>query len=259
MIDKKYIQLIHKKIDGEIGPEERSNLQDYLSQNAEARAVFKELMDATELMNRMPPVEPPREMIHRIMQSIDPSRYRVKVKTGFRFSQVTSWFLAPNRKPAYAFAMGLIIGFVLYAALIVVFFKGQSINLTDVYGTISNVDKKTIETVNTTPLNTPQLKGQIDLKRLEELIWFEISLQSDNRYDLTLTFNEDDLKFIAYRPSRAAQINFVNQQGTIKLIASEHIDFDLFFNKDKDAQAYCNLELSISEKEVYREQFQIKK
>jgi hypothetical protein len=259
MIDDKYLQLIHQEIDGEIGSKERSNLHNYLSQNAEARAVYEELMNANELMNYLHPVEPPRELTHRIMESIDHSRYAVKDTIGFKFSEIVTWISAPNRKPAYAFAMGLIIGLVLSATLIVVFFEEQSVNLTDVYGTISNVDTKTIETITSSQLNTPQLKGEINLKRLEELIWFEISLQSEYKYDLTLSFNKENLTFIAYRPSHAAAVSFINQNDTLKLTASEHIDFDLFFNKDRDAQALCNLELNVFGKQVYSKQFRIKK
>jgi hypothetical protein len=259
MIDKKYLQLMHKQIDGEITQHEFAELQNYLSRHEEARAIYEELIQTNEMLNRVPAIDPPGELSKLIMNSIDPQRYAVKDRMRFEYSQIFNWFATPNRKPAYAFAVGLVIGLLVYALLMVALFKEQSINITDVYGTIGHIDSNRLETVQTTSIETEQVQGSINLKRLDDLICFEITLKCESSCDLTLAFDKKDLRFIGYHPSQPTQIKFENQENSIKVAASEGIQFDLFFNKLRDAATFCNLKVGISAYEIVNRKFDIKK
>jgi hypothetical protein len=259
MIDKKYLQLMHKQIDGEITQHEFAKLQNYLSLHEEARVIYDELTQTNEVLNQVPALDPPNELSKMIMNSIDPELYTAKQRSRFNYSQILNWFATPNRKPAYAFAVGLVIGLILYAVIMVELFKEQSIDITDVYGTISHIDSNRLETLHATPIETEQLQGSINIKRLDDLIWFEIVLQCETTCDLTLAFDKKDLRFIGYHPSQPAQINFENQENSIKVAASDRVKFNLFFNKLRNAATFCDLKVGISANEIVNQKFDIKK
>ena len=134
MIKPEYIEWIHQEIDNEISPENKNKLQAYLTTHKEAAKFYQELINSARLLEHMPAVEPPQNLSKRILNSLNFNLYAEKVKAYSNAIKLIDSFVKPNPKPAYAFAIGLIMGLIVYALVIMLIFQEQPIDFADIYG-----------------------------------------------------------------------------------------------------------------------------
>ena len=66
-IDPKYFELIQADIDGEIDGAGRAELESFLADSEEGRAVYEQLETLCRSLDGMPPVEPPPHLRHVLM------------------------------------------------------------------------------------------------------------------------------------------------------------------------------------------------
>jgi hypothetical protein len=259
MIKSKYLKLIHKEIDGEISAENKNKLLTYLSQNDEAHAVYDQLRYTTNLLKNVPEVESPPDLTSDIMNSINFNRYSNEMKTRFDFVRIINWFIKPTPKPAYAFALGLIFGLIFYAIVIMMVFKEQPVDLADLYGTISTVDKSEVENISTHAVDLPGANGSINLRRIHNTLLFEINIQPTDNFELKMKYDTDDFAFAAYHPLCPAHTNFDNQESSISISSSDNAAFVLFFTKNQDIESSLDLTIETTGKDVFRHSFLIQK
>lgn len=73
-IEQKFSDLINADIDGEISAAEKLELQAYLDESAEGRALYDELASLCTTLEGVEQEEPPTFMRHIIMNSVPPTR-----------------------------------------------------------------------------------------------------------------------------------------------------------------------------------------
>ena len=259
MIKPEYLELIHKEIDNEISPENRDKLQAYLAKHQEAETFYRELIHSSKLLASIPEIEVPPELSTRILNSLNYNRYSKK-ENGFPNPiKILDWFLKPTPKPAYAFALGLILGLIVYAGIIMIIFKEQPIDLADVYGTISTMDNNRMEYISTHPIDLPDMKGNINLRKLANTILFEINIQPSKTFILEMEFEKDQLNFSAYRPLSPVLTEFENRESMIRLSSSEDVTFVLFFKKIQETVSPIELSIETAGVTIFRHNFLIKK
>jgi hypothetical protein len=259
MIKSKYLELIHKEIDGEISQENKEKLFAYLSQNEEARTVYDELFYTANLLKNVPVVDSPPDLSRDIMNSITLNRYSNEMKAKFDFAAMINWFIKPTPKPAYAFALGLIFGLLVYAIVIMMVFKEQPVDLADLYGTISTIDKNEVENISTHAVDLPEAYGSINLRRIKNTLLFEINMQPTGIFELKMNFDKEYFDFAAYHPLCPAQTNFENQENWIRVSSSDNVSFVLFFTKIQEIESSLDLSIETSGKNIFRHSFLIQK
>ena len=72
-IDPKYFELIQAAIDGEIDSAGRDELDSFLAESEEGRAVYEELATLCQSLDGMPEVEPPAHLKH-VLLNMAPAR-----------------------------------------------------------------------------------------------------------------------------------------------------------------------------------------
>ena len=259
MIKSKYLELIHKEIDGENSAENKDKLFTYLSQNEEARAVYDQLVRTSNLLKNVPEVDSPPDLTSDIMNSINFNRYSYEMKTKFDVARIINWFIKPTPKPAYAFALGLIFGLLVYAIVIMMVFKEQPVDLADLYGTISTVDKSEVENISTHAVDLPGANGSINLRRINNTLLFEINIQPTDNFELKLEYDKDNFAFAAYHPLCPGHTSFDNQESSINISSSDNAAFVLIFTKNQDLESSLDLSIETTGKDVFRHSFLIQK
>ena len=220
-IDKKYVELINKKIDHIITPEEKKKLDDFLSGNKAAQDYYNGLHKTNDYLSQLPDQEPHENLKKQIMNSIDFNRYSPKIK------RRNSWSLlfVPKFKLAYTFAAGLVLGIILYAILVN---NSNTININDVYGTIGiNSNASTIAEL---PLKFSDISGKIDLKAVEHNFWFNLDLNSTNKFDIVISY-PGNVKFENIRLGLAKNIEVSKGQSFIKTTNSGPQKYSLLFSR----------------------------
>ncbi|MEJ2274533.1 MAG: hypothetical protein P8Y01_08150 [Woeseiaceae bacterium] len=73
-IEQKYSDLVNAAIDGEISADEQAELDAFLANSAEGRALYEELASVCGTLDGLDAEEPPNNLRHVIMNSIPPTR-----------------------------------------------------------------------------------------------------------------------------------------------------------------------------------------
>ncbi len=231
MIDKKYIELINKEIDGVITKVEQERLHSYLSTNPEAQNFYDELHQTSELLSKIPKLEPSPHIKTYVMNSIDLKRY-VKAKKPFRFkSFVPNLLTKPIPKLAYAFALGILVGILVYSVLLENVISKRGLEVTDFYGTIGVDEKSGFKTIRNMPIALPEINGTIVIKRLENIVVIETDLSSLKATDIRIEYDESHLQFSHFTSGSRSKIAFDFGGNDVRASALGDIRYRLFFKE----------------------------
>ncbi|UCF79434.1 MAG: hypothetical protein JSW03_04115 [Candidatus Eiseniibacteriota bacterium] len=136
MIDPKYIELMNKEIDGLCSDRESADLKGYLKEHPEAASYYKGLCSVARMFGEVGQLEPPAGLRNRIFSRVFGEGARtVETRPEPSFFDVLR--LTFNRKFAYAFAAGLVIGICLFTALFRTAPTGVQGDLDHLYGTLA--------------------------------------------------------------------------------------------------------------------------
>jgi hypothetical protein len=196
MNTEKYIELIHKEIDGVISKREKARLDRILADNPEARKEYDQLTRTSEFLDQVGEIEPSENLKKRIMNSIDAKRYS-PARSESRVTRVRTALsgalsaLLPKRRsklvPAYVFALGMIAGVLLNTFL----FQGLTGRggrfSPGIYGTMGVSNNDRFEPLETVIVDSHGVQGTVTLARAEQLTGLEIDLTAASGFDLFLT------------------------------------------------------------------------
>ena len=231
MIDEKYIELINKEIDGEITSIEQERLNRYYSVNPEARKFHDELRQTSELLSEIPMVEPSPNIKKYVMNSIDLNRYSKATKPGKLESVISNLLVKPSPKLAYAFALGILVGILVYSALFENMISKRGMNVTDFYGTIRIDEQSGFRTVKEIPITLPEINGVISVQRLANIVVLEIDVRTLKEMEIQFEYDASHLKFSHFSSGSQSKISFVFRESYVQASFCGDIQFILFFTK----------------------------
>jgi len=191
MIEKRYLELIHKEIDGENSPEETTALRGYISSNQSARELFEELQQLSGLFNQLEETAPPEDLGKSILSDIQgrPDRRTAEV---FRLERATVKMSA--WKWAYAFAAGLILGALLAPLALHLWQGNSSPGFSQLLGTLSRKDVLRGAAVNGS-VKGEGVTGGIQIKRSNTLLLIELDITSRQPVEMVIQHDANRLRF----------------------------------------------------------------
>ena len=240
MMDETIIRLIHKQIDGSITAGETTRLDAYLKQHPEARKVYQEQIETTELLNEMSSVETPPGMKKRIMNSIDKKRYVVKERR-IVLGSIRSSKLIP--KVAFAFSVGLAVGILIHVA-----FLGDSeltdwSNDRDFIGTIGLHDEAHFKRLERIPILLTDVRGAIALAQIDYSLAIEVNLNSTNDFELIIKYDSNQIEFQGFKPSTRSKVVLDNGENYIKAMHANDVQYALFLKRISGSSTEIELSL----------------
>ena len=159
MRDKKIIELTQKTLDGTISKSEKKKLNRVLSQDTEMQTTLHQLQQVTDLMDRIPQVEPPSDLSNGIMNRIDLKRYPRKEVKPVRNIPIKGILSKFEPKMAIAFGVGVVA-----VLFILILMQDHRIdipenNWKDYYGTIGTNENLDFKSKNKVPVHLPSIQG----------------------------------------------------------------------------------------------------
>ena len=115
MIEQKYIEWIHKELDGLNTPQESEKLKTFLSNHPEAQDYYHHLLKMNESLQQIGIIEPSPNVKKSILNAIDWKKYSVNDSKN-PFLQFSA-FKQLNFKYATIFVFGLVLGMIGYGLL----------------------------------------------------------------------------------------------------------------------------------------------
>jgi len=231
MIDNKYIELMNKEIDGEITKAEQEKLNRYLSANPEAQNFYDELRQTSDLLGTIPRVEPSPNIKKYVMNSIDLTRYSTSKNPSKFRSLVLSLFAKPSPKLAYAFALGIVVGILMYLVVLENVISKRGIDVTDFYGTIGISEKTGFKTLKAIPIALPEINGTIAIKRLENIFVIETDLNALQETEIQLEYDESYLQFSHFNSGSRSKLSFDFGENYIRTSCLGDVQYGLFFTE----------------------------
>jgi len=217
MTEEDFISLVDKVICGDITDAERRELDSYLTDNAEARKVYDEMLETCELLGRVGDLEPPGDLRKRIMDSVDAAMYRapgsnVSAAKDSGWSGLKALF-RPRLKPALAFSVGLIVGLLAYSAIR----QGasRSGDVSGLYGTIGGGDPAERDIIASLVVEGEGARGTIDLFEAGGFVVVATELSPGGDLDFILEFDPEVVRFEGFGPSYASGVTLTVEEGYV--------------------------------------------
>ncbi len=185
-IEQTFTDLINADIDGEISVEEKAELQAFLGENAEGRALHDELASLCGTLDSVEQEEPPPYMRHIIMNSVPPVR-GADESPGF----LSILFATPALKYAVTFAAGV---FLTLSMLDSNQISTRTFDdVTGLVGTVSNpVDAKLASSVI---LSEIDIAGTVSLRSAGSILILDFDLVSTDHIQVQAEYTDRTIWF----------------------------------------------------------------
>jgi hypothetical protein len=250
----RYIELIHKEIDGLITASEKRELEEVLNKDPDLRRLQQELKQTSELLTRVPPLEPSPNLKKQIINSIDFSRYSPRPESTDWLSRLTGWIWTPRFRFAYAVLAGMAIGMVISLLLIRSPFSNQPIPISELYGTIGNSDKN-YKTLNELTIELEGINGMVKLNSYRDMVWAELKLATNQPSEIHFNYNERRLSFKAWRPMDEGRTILETDKNLVKILSEKQCYCLVLFRKSTNNFYPLTLDIMQSGKTVFTRNF----
>jgi hypothetical protein len=246
MADDRYIELINKEISGTITPSERDDLHKYLRENPDAQRIYRELRETCNLLNEVSDVEPPANLRWRIMDSVDFGRYEAKRKRPVLEFMLRAGQLSLRPRLAYVFALGVVVGLVVYSVLLTRPMGRYPTEIGNLYGTIGVAEDVRFTTLERIPVDSDHVKGWIELSRFANVLVFEVSLRNPGQFEIFLEHDSAQASLSALRPGDRAKSLLETAEGYLRISGSGDSEFHLSLIKKTAGAVPIDLKLLTS-------------
>lgn len=252
MDEKQYIDLMHREIDGLNAPEESKKLKEYLEKNSEAQELFNQFVSISNKLGEVEEITPPPDLKPNIMHAISGSAYQPKKQGNALKSLLNSLRLRFNYRYAYAFSFGLIAGIILYSMYVKTLNTGVSSDISDLYGTlIFNTQPEALHKGDDIHIDLEEVQGTIGVKYYKNTIIAEIILESRNRIEVNIQYDENDLYMSGFFQSRnASSLVKMNDTHLRMTHLGENTYVVAFTNRAKTVTS-LNVQILSSGTEIY--------
>jgi len=224
MLEQRILELINAEIDGELRPDEQSELDGVLESSAEARAMRAELRKLANVMDGMPERAPPADLTDRILEQVRlPSR-----RPSFSLAGVLS-SLQPAPIGA-AFAAGLLVAVGFYEMS-----PGHrsAVDPASIVGTmVANPQGQVGEYSDRLAITAPGVAGTVSLGATGNLQVLSFELDSADPAEIEIALSEAGLSFGGIArlsaDSDAADESYEVSGGTLRVVNQGHQAFSVF-------------------------------
>ena len=185
-IEQKFQDLINADIDGEISAEEKTELQAFLADNAEGRALHNAMASLCDTLDIIDEEEPPAHLRHVIMNSI-PKRPAPQSSPGF----LEVLFAAPALRYALSFAAGVFLAISIVNSSQ---FSNQAFdNVTGLVGTVAEPIDATL--ASSVSVDEVDVAGIVSLRSAGSLLILDFDLVATDRIEVEADYSDPSIWF----------------------------------------------------------------
>jgi len=221
MIDAKAVELIHREIDGVITPSERELLDRHLEQDSHLHMLHRQLIQASDLIEDITPIEPSPRLKQNVMAAIDFNKMGLKSSNKNLFSIPGQWFSFPRKRIAYAFALGMIVSAFIATVLLYNYDQNRDLDPSKLSATIGLTGSKNFRIIESQKLKLPEAEGVIFLKRSDQFISLELNLFTGNDVEIVLNSVHESLPLHHFEPLDNKNIVFERHLNSATILAGE--------------------------------------
>jgi len=232
-IEQKYLDLINADIDGEISSGDTADLETYLSQSAEGRALRDELSSLCSSLDAVKAEEPPPHLRHVIMNSAKTPEPK-PASAGF----IQTLFAAPALRYAATFAAGVFLTLSLVNS-------GQISNqaFDDVTGLVGSVaDPIDAELVSSVSVSKQALAGTVSLRSAGTMLILDFDLVSADPIEIEAGYTDPSIWFNGFAQLESSGTSVSAEVGRVTLGMQGKRRYAVYLHNEGGRETTVNLQ-----------------
>lgn len=207
-IEQKYIDLINANIDGEISRADKDELDAFLLESDEARALHAELATLCESIESIEPESPPPHIRHVIMNSVKPTPAKAQ---SAGFLQVL--LATPALRYSATFAAGALLAL---TAITSDQFSNRALDdVTGLVGTISNPISS--ELLNSVAVDNARVVGNVSLRSTGPMLILDFDLVADGPVNIEVDYPGRTIWFNGFGQLESSGTTIAVKSGSVSL------------------------------------------
>jgi hypothetical protein len=188
MIDPKYIELMHRRLDGEITPADDAELTAHLDSSSEARALYEQLSGTIKAVASVAPVEAPADLKAEILASIGRAPRRAEAPQRSLREVMMSVF---TPRLSYGLAAGVILGIAIGTIGSRGLGSHNSIDPSSLAGTITSGGvPKEARRIDNDSFQNDRFAGRVTIDEVKGAIWVRIEMESGDDVAMNLSMGD---------------------------------------------------------------------
>ncbi|MBI5265647.1 MAG: hypothetical protein HY851_00290 [candidate division Zixibacteria bacterium] len=246
MINKEYIELMNRDIDGVISPADRTKLRQFLDASEEGRTYYEGLVLASSELSRLTPELPPADLKRSVMAQVSAyhaGRARYHRPEHNLVDRLFNWLAA---HPALGVTSGAVGGAL--ATIIITSASGWlgGPSLVEVTGTLVRQGSPNQQSLVSCSLSAGPTSAVIATDRAGDQVVMRVRINSDGTTpQIRLTFDQSDLSldriFEGDRPSAAVDAT----PGVISISPASGTEYSIIF-RDR-SESVSSIHVSVSD------------
>ena len=207
-IEQKYTDLINAGIDGVISDAEMSELQAFLDENAEGRALYEELASLCTTLDGVEQEEPPIYMRHIIMNSVSPTPAPGESRGFLQILLAT-----PALKYSVTFAAGVFLPLSLVNSSKI---SNQAFdNVTDLVGTVADPVQASL--ADSVAVAGPEVAGTVSLRSAGSLLILDFDLVARDHIEIETEYTDRTIWFNGFAQLESEGTTVSSEAGLVRL------------------------------------------
>ena len=236
-IDEKYIALINADIDGNIQPDEKTELQEFLAKSEAGRALQEELRSLCSTLDAEGMLDAPPHLRHVIMNSLPspkPQSSPVAESPGFWYSLLA----VPALRYTAAFAAGVILAVAIVDSGQIQ--QGAFNEVTGLVGTMS--DASDIAPVATIAIHKAAVAGTITLRRADPILIIDFDLSTNGPIDIVATYDDKTVWFNGFAQLESTGTSISADGGQIRIQLDGKRRYAVYLHNEDSRKLSINLQ-----------------
>jgi hypothetical protein len=232
MLNARALELINGDIDGELGPQEKAELDAILVSSAEARTMKAELQRLANVLDGMPEQTPPAELADHILQQLKLPANRSSFSLAGLFA---SFSPAPM---GLAFAAGLLMAVGFYEMSPGL---GTPDDASSMVGTmIMDPPGLPVEQVAQLSISGPGVLGTVGASDVGNIVVLSFDLAAEQKTEIVIAMADSGLGFggIAREPSSEPEVGeyYEVSEGSLRVVSETSRPFNVYLRRAEDGK-----------------------
>jgi hypothetical protein len=233
-IDPKYFELIQAAIDGEIDSAGREELDSFLAESEEGRAVYEELATLCQSLDGMPEIEPPAHLKH-VLLNMAPTRSAPSSAPG----PLRRLFAGPALGYVGMFAAGVVLTLALIDSGQIS--RDAFDDVTGLVGTIASTEFVVPEH-SVISVDKSQLAGTVTLRSTGPILIVDFDLSAREPVEIFAGYSDKSIWFNGFAQLESSGTSVAAESGAVTLQMDGKRRYAVYLNNPGQRPATINLQ-----------------
>jgi hypothetical protein len=242
-IDPKYFELIQADIDGEIDDAGKDELENFLAESEEGRAVYEELETLCRSLDGLPSIEPPPHLRHVLMNQA-PARSAPRPEPGL----LQRLFSGPLLGYVGVFVAGVALTLALVDSSQIS--RGAFDDVTGLVGTVANPGLSAPEH-DTISIDESEVAGTVTLRNTGPLLIVDFDLSAQQPVEIVAGYSDKTIWFNGFAQLESTGTSIAAETGAVTLQMDGKRRYALYLNNPGMRPATIDLQFKAGDQVIH--------